>query len=148
MRILSAGVVIVRCGARLPYYLLLRAYSHWDFPKGVVEQGEDPFAAACREVKEETSLDTLTFPWGVQYRETGVYGPGKVARYYLGRCDSGDVVLPVSAELNRPEHDEYRWVPYQEAQPLLGERVARIMTWAHTVVGPQGRTREWEKVTP
>ena len=43
---------------------MLRAYRNWDFPKGVVEPGENPLYAAVREVREETSLDALDFRWG------------------------------------------------------------------------------------
>ncbi|WP_347258862.1 NUDIX domain-containing protein [Methylocaldum sp.] len=62
--ILSAGVVIVRIYPAEPRYLLLRAFQYWDFPKGVVEEGEDPLAAAQREVFEETALTELNFRWG------------------------------------------------------------------------------------
>ena len=32
---------------------------HWDLPGGVVELGESPWDAGCREVKEELGLDVL-----------------------------------------------------------------------------------------
>jgi len=53
---LSAGVVIMRSTQSQPRYLMLRAFNYWDFPKGVVEPGEDPQQAAMREVREETGL--------------------------------------------------------------------------------------------
>jgi bis(5'-nucleosidyl)-tetraphosphatase len=53
---LSAGVVVVRRAGDQWLFLMLRAYRNWDFPKGVVEPGEDPFVAAQREVTEETTL--------------------------------------------------------------------------------------------
>ncbi|MFS8608355.1 MAG: NUDIX domain-containing protein, partial [Gammaproteobacteria bacterium] len=80
---LSAGVVLVRetpDGAR---FLLLRAYRHWDCPKGVVEPGEEPLDAAVRETAEETGIDDLEFAWGHDYHETPPYAGGKVARYYV-----------------------------------------------------------------
>jgi 8-oxo-dGTP pyrophosphatase MutT (NUDIX family) len=49
---------------------VLRAYRNWDFPKGLVEPGEDPLAAAKREVKEETGLSDLDYPFGDEHRET------------------------------------------------------------------------------
>src|SRR5207302_6652648 len=61
---LSAGVVVVRRAAAECLFLLLRAYRNWDFPKGVVEPGEDPLAAARREVREETLIEDLQFNWG------------------------------------------------------------------------------------
>ena len=48
----SAGVVILRQQGGHGRYLLLRAYSHWDFPKGLLEPGEEAIAAARREVEE------------------------------------------------------------------------------------------------
>lgn len=128
---LSAGVVIVRNVDDAWHYLLLRVYNYWDFPKGEVGSGEDPLAAAMREVAEETSLVDLSFAWGLAYRETPTYRGGKVARYYLAESRSGDVVLPVSEELGRPEHHEFRWIGYTGARALLAERVRPILDWAH-----------------
>ncbi|MBI3900939.1 MAG: NUDIX domain-containing protein [Chlamydiia bacterium] len=34
-----------------------RKAGYWGLPKGHAEEGETPFAAACRELKEETNLD-------------------------------------------------------------------------------------------
>lgn len=128
---LSAGAVIVRLHGREPRYLLLRAYDYWDFPKGIVETGEEPLAAAVREIEEETTLSGLLFPWGTEFRETPPYGRGKIARYYLAEAPRGEVALPVSPELGHPEHDEYRWLPYEEGMALLNERLRPIMAWAH-----------------
>lgn len=129
-RRLSAGVVVVHLTQGEPRYLLLRAYRHWDFPKGLVEPGEDPLEAALREVAEETTLRELEFRWGYDYRETPPYGRGKVARYYLAHSAEMAVTLPVSPELGRPEHDEYRWLDYPAARALLTERLQAILDWA------------------
>jgi 8-oxo-dGTP pyrophosphatase MutT (NUDIX family) len=53
----AAGVVVFRRTARGVYFLVLRAYKNWDFPKGLVEAGEDQLTCAKRELKEETGLD-------------------------------------------------------------------------------------------
>jgi bis(5'-nucleosidyl)-tetraphosphatase len=127
----SAGIVPVRLGSTGPEYLLLRAYAYWDFPKGEVAPGEAPLATARRELLEETGLGCVEMRWGQDFVETPVYGRGKVARYYLAAVDHGDVVLGVSPELGRPEHHEYRWLDYDEALPLLNERVAEVLRWAH-----------------
>lgn len=121
-----------------PRYLLLRVYDYWDFPKGEIGPGEEPLAAAVREVEEETTLADLRFPWGEVYRETLPYSGGKVARYYLAESPVGEVRLPVSPELGRPEHHEFRWLAYDEARERVGARVQAILAWADGVVRGAG----------
>jgi bis(5'-nucleosidyl)-tetraphosphatase len=126
----SAGVVLVRPFDEGPRVLVLRCYRYWDFPKGEVEPGEDPLATARREVAEETGLTHLEFRWGEDWHETPPYAQGKVARYYLAESPAGEVSLPVSPELGRPEHHEYRWASFAEAETLLNDRVRGALAWA------------------
>jgi len=130
-RILSAGVVVVRYFDGEPKFLLLRAFNYWDFPKGLLDPGEEPLAAAIREVEEETGLTKLDFRWGHDFRETEPYGSKpKIARYYIAESKEGEAHLPVSPELGRPEHEEFRWMGYDEAKELLVPRVQAILDWA------------------
>ncbi|MBI5451557.1 MAG: NUDIX domain-containing protein [Gammaproteobacteria bacterium] len=131
---LSAGVIVLHYRDTVPHYLVLRAHGHWDFPKGRLEPGETPLAAAIREVTEETTLTGLDFRWGHDYRETAPYRQHKVARYYVAHAPTMAVDLPVSPELGYPEHEEYRWLPYHEARGLLVERVQTIFDWAHQLI--------------
>jgi len=134
-RLLSAGVVLVRPDGAGSRYLLLRAYRNWDFPKGMVEPGENPLDTAVREVREETSLDALDFRWGHGFRETEPYARGKVARYYLAAPPpSGQVRLVPSPELGRPEHHEFRWATRDEAARLLPPRLQPVLEWAVSLV--------------
>src|SRR5688572_26146447 len=105
---LSAGVVVVRETPEGWRFLLLRAFNHWDFPKGMVESGEAPLAAAIREIKEGSLVADLSFSWGDAFAATGPYSPGKVARYYLAQTKTTAVALPVIEALGRPEHHESR----------------------------------------
>lgn len=127
---LSAGVVVVRREAGDWRYLLLRAYNHWDFPKGMVEEGEEPLAAAVREVREESMIDDLDFAWGEVSTQTGPYSGGKIARYYLAETRQTDVSLPLNPLLGRAEHSEYRWVDLDEALRLVSPRVKPVIRWA------------------
>lgn len=131
---LSAGVVVVRRMNAEIRYLFLRAYDYWDFPKGIVEEAEDPIAGAIREVEEETTLSNLTFTWGRGYKETPPYGKRKIARYYVAESPEGEVDLPVSSELGHPEHDEYRWLRYEAGRELLNDRLRPVLDWAHAKV--------------
>jgi bis(5'-nucleosidyl)-tetraphosphatase len=130
----SAGVVIVRRSADAWKVLVLRAYRHWDFPKGVVERGETPLDAALREAREETTLDDLRFAWGVRYCETEPYAGGKVARYYVAESPGGAVALPVNPALGFPEHHEHRWLTFAEARERLVPRLQRVLDWARSAV--------------
>jgi 8-oxo-dGTP pyrophosphatase MutT (NUDIX family) len=133
-RIFSAGVVVVSRPDEDWRVLLLRAYNYWDCPKGVVEPGEDPLAAACREVREETTLDELDFHWGEDFFETAPYSGNKVARYYLAGSERQQVVLPVNPELGRPEHHEFRWARFNDALKLVVPRVSDVLAWARARV--------------
>ncbi len=126
----SAGIVIVRRIDGVWYVLLLRSFRNWDFPKGLIEPGETPLAAARREAQEETNLTDFDFRWGEGFRETVPYAGGKIARYYLAESPRGEVALPVNPELGTPEHHEYRWAALDRAHELLPPRLAPILQWA------------------
>ena len=135
-QIRSAGAVVFRRTDRGIKLLLLRAYRNWDFPKGMVDPGEDSLDAAKREVKEETGLTEVDYPFGDEYKETLPYANNKIARYYLAETGEHAIELPVSTALGRPEHHEFRWVSFDEAEGLLPPRLAVVLDWArHTLSG-------------
>ena len=131
----SCGVVVARSTDLGWLTLLLRAYHHWDFPKGVKEQGEEPLQAALREVQEETGVDDLKFDWGDRFFETGPYSRGKVARYYIASTEKAEVTMGISPETGAPEHHEWRWVTFDEAYDLGSPRVRQIVQWARQIIG-------------
>jgi len=131
---LSSGVVVSRETEKGPRFLMLRAFTHWDFPKGMVEQGEQPKQAALREVREETTIMDLEFPWGNEFIETGPYSRGKTARYYVGVTQQTEIELPVNPEIGRPEHVEFRWVSWRQATKLTSPRVVEVLDWAAKIM--------------
>ncbi len=133
-RKLSAGIVVVRPTPDGWRCLLLRAFRNWDFPKGVSEPDEMPLHTAVREVAEETGITDLRFPFGDGFCETAPYAGGKIARYYIAESASGEPTLPVSPELGRPEHHEFRWVCLDEACRLLPPRLHPVLEWAQSIV--------------
>jgi 8-oxo-dGTP pyrophosphatase MutT (NUDIX family) len=135
---LSAGAVIVRRTQDSWEFLVMRSFKYWDFPKGMVETGEDPWEGALREVQEETGLKDFSFPINKSFIETKPYGKGKVARYYLFVIESSDEVTilpnPITGII---EHHEYRWLPYSAARALLVPRVREVIDWAHLRLPPR-----------
>jgi bis(5'-nucleosidyl)-tetraphosphatase len=131
---LSSGVVVVSLAQRKLNFLLLRAYRNWDFPKGLVEAGEDPIDAALREVKEETTLEDLSFDWGTAFIETGPYNKGKISRYYIARSKETVVRLPVNPDLGRPEHHEACWVDFAKALSMVSPRLQPVVRWAQAII--------------
>jgi 8-oxo-dGTP pyrophosphatase MutT (NUDIX family) len=131
---LSAGVVVVRRAPEGWRFLLLRAFNHWDFPKGMVEQGEEPLAAALREVEEESGISDLVFEWGDSFTQTGPYSRGKVAQYFIASTRTAEVELLVNPEIGRPEHAEFRWVSLEEASKMVSPRMQPVLKWAAMIL--------------
>ena len=134
--ILSSGTVVVREEANEWKYLFLRAYRNWDFPKGIVEPSEDPLETAKREVREETGITDLNFPWGEVFKETAPYYSGgkKIARYYIAETRESAVTFSINPELGKPEHHEYRWLTYDQIIRLASKRLLAIIGWAEGVI--------------
>jgi 8-oxo-dGTP pyrophosphatase MutT (NUDIX family) len=125
----SASVVVARRDSGGWRLLVLRACAT-GLSQGMLEPGEAP-DAAIRETAEEAAISELDFRWGEGYCETAPYRLGsKVARYYVAETSQAFVTLPVSPELGRPEHDEWRWVGFDEAGRLLPPRLQPILAWA------------------
>ncbi|MGA2839158.1 MAG: NUDIX domain-containing protein [Steroidobacteraceae bacterium] len=131
---MSSGVVVVSVLERKLKFLLLRAYRNWDFPKGLLEPGESPIDAAVREVREETTLDDISFDWGMVFMDTGPYNKGKIARYYIARSKETHIELPVNPDLGAPEHHEARWVDYDRALTMVSPRLQPVVRWAYGIV--------------
>lgn len=129
-RLRSCGAVVVRRTEEGWRLLMLRVFRHWDFPKGLMEAGETPEQTALREVREESGIGDLKFPWGMVYVDTGPYSRGKVARYYLAETRTVEVQLLPSPDTGRPEHSEYRWVSAVQARRLAAPRVRGVIDWA------------------
>jgi 8-oxo-dGTP pyrophosphatase MutT (NUDIX family) len=132
---LSSGAIPLKKVGGEWRVLLLRSFKYWDFPKGMVEEGEDPLEAAKREVQEETGLSKFKIPFKNKFIETEPYGKGKVARYYLFVIeDIKNVVFEPNPITGIVEHHEHRWVTFEDAHELLVPRVQKVLKWGEDLL--------------
>ena len=105
-------------------FLLIKNSLGWEFPKGIVEEGESKLAAAKREAQEETGLEinsiNPSFKYASKYFIRKNYETGekletpepKTVTYYLGEVPTQNVKLS-------SEHDTYGWFTPAEANKKL-----------------------------
>jgi bis(5'-nucleosidyl)-tetraphosphatase len=135
----SAGIVVIRFSSGRPLFLLLRIWKYWEFPKGRVENNENCLMTAIRETYEEASIkeEELNFKWGLDSYITSPYNGyqgKKIAEYFIAETARKFIELPISKELGKPEHDEFRWVHYEEGQRLTNYRIGNVLKWAHNKI--------------
>lgn len=135
-REVSAGGVVYRLEEGRPLFLLIRdSYRNWGFPKGHLEKGERPEAAALREVAEETGLDDLavrgalaTIDWHFRFRGKLIH---KICHFFL---------METATARTSPQREEgitaCKWVPINEALALISYANAReVLQRAAETVG-------------
>lgn len=93
---------------------------HWDFPKGHMEEGENEYQTALREVKEETNLDIELIK---ECRYEIHYSPrenvDKTVVFFLAKNKSNEVVKQDCEIAN------IGWFEYKEAKDILTYDIAR-----------------------
>jgi 8-oxo-dGTP diphosphatase len=102
MREFSAGIIPFRIEGKKRKYLLLLSRltvsQLWEFPKGQIEKGEDAYAAALREFREETGIPDCEIISGYEkelkyfYQRNGKL-INKSVTYFLGKAGEGEVKL-------------------------------------------------------
>jgi ADP-ribose pyrophosphatase YjhB (NUDIX family) len=101
----------------------------WALPKGLVDRGERPEQAACREVREETGVEAELIGKlaDIKYFYVRSWGDGervfKIVSFYLFRYRSGRI--GAIAEEMRKEVRQARWMPLSEAGSRLSYRSER-----------------------
>ena len=121
----SAGGIVFRREGAETYFLLIRdPYRNWGFPKGHLEDGEEPSQAALREVAEETGLETLelrapvdTIQWKFRFRGRSVH---KTCHFFLIETPERH-----TAPLKSEGISACRWASFEQASRLIAYENAR-----------------------
>ncbi len=122
----SAGIILfyIEPDKQIKYLLLKHIPDSWDFPKGLVEDGENLEEAAKRECQEETGIkienlvpgfkETIRFFFRVKfpYQVERGFKMGqtvlKFVTYFLGQSATRDVKISF-------EHEGYEWLAFEDA---------------------------------
>lgn len=119
-REVSAGGVVFRRPPTGPEFLLIRAGGRWSLPKGNIEKGEAPEAAAVREISEETGLPlaSLRIAGALPAVEYAFQWQGKLVfkqvRNFLVEATGSAPLRPQLSEI-----EEVRWFTPEAARRTL-----------------------------
>ncbi len=127
---LCVGVVLInRAGRVFVGRRIDQNTPAWQFPQGGIDEGEEPCAAALRELVEEIGTDAAEFlgesaswydydlpdkllgkVWSGRYR-------GQRQKWFAMRFTGGD--SDIDLETDQPEFAAWKWVPIDDVPALI-----------------------------
>ena len=154
-REVSAGGIVFRRDAdgTARFLLIKDSYQHWGFPKGHLEEGESPAAAAMRETREETGLENLilqgpirVIDWHFRFRGKYIH---KYCHFFLFESPEGECTPQVDEGITA-----VRWETVERSLEVLSYDNARgvlrrAAEMAHTLLAVgAGRVRQRPEPIP
>lgn len=131
---LSCGTLVIGPDQRILLCHVTNT-AHWDIPKGMQDPGEDPLAAAMRELHEEAGIAFAP----ERFDDLGTFDYRRDKRLHLYRVQAGDSLgdlstlacssyfpHPVSGKPT-PETDAFRWAARDELARLCWPRMGRLL---------------------
>jgi putative (di)nucleoside polyphosphate hydrolase len=130
----KAGLVFAGCRANKKLREHVAPGHEWQMPQGGIDKGEDPYAAAVRELYEETNVRSISLlaeapdwfaydlpgdiakeAWKGRYR-------GQTQKWFAFRFEGDDSeidVLNPGGGGHRPEFDQWRWEQLERMPELI-----------------------------
>ncbi|XP_045501692.1 bis(5'-nucleosyl)-tetraphosphatase [asymmetrical] [Colias croceus] len=124
----AAGLVIYKHSNQLIQFLLLQtSYGehHWTPPKGHVDPGESDWETALRETQEEAGFTQNDLEIDKNTKKMLTYevnGKPKEVIYWLAKLINPETPVKLS-----DEHQDFKWLPLQQAQELSGFDDMKVM---------------------
>lgn len=124
------GDGLVWVGRRLPKWFGDRSAHIWQMPQGGISGGEQPRAAALRELEEETAVSTVSVlaeasDWLTYDLPDHLLGVALKGRYrgqrqkwFAMRFTGEDTEIDISGRGHKAEFDAWRWTPMAELPAL------------------------------
>jgi bis(5'-nucleosidyl)-tetraphosphatase len=113
-------------------FLLIRHWAgHWGFPKGHADPGETPIATACRELEEETGIQSYKVLDDTSFVEQYSFQKDdqtveKTVTYFIAAIESQAVTC------QDEEIQAYTWVNFDTAlQTITFDQAKRILQRVH-----------------
>ncbi|MGH3862289.1 NUDIX hydrolase [Actinokineospora sp.] len=133
MPILAAGAVLWRRAAEVEIAVVHRPrYRDWTLPKGKLDEGESRYAAAVREVAEETGF-RCALGRSLGQVSYAVGGVPKTVDYFAARVIDGEFTV-------NDEVDELRWLTPSAAAEQLTYDHDRAVLATFAANGPETAT--------
>ncbi len=118
-------------------------YPFWSFPKGETDQNENLAECACREFKEETSIeiDYVRFAYNSYHLGYIKQNNHKIVHAYAyktdineSKCKSNMCEYPKGSGKMIPEIDNYKWYLYEDALQIINPKQIPLLESLNEII--------------
>lgn len=127
--VFSAGFIVFR---RVPrcQFLLMKHPQRWDLPKGHLDEGENDFQAAVRELAEETGILLPEIDVDHQFSFTNTYYVPVNKNPKKSKLKKLTIFLawwPNSRDLTVTEHEGYEWFDWTPPHAIQANTIDPVL---------------------